>query len=250
MAEAAKFLFDVDLEAPSAAEPPEVVRERELRTEFEAQLKAARAQAFEEGLREGEQQARNGLEAKAEACLQEVLASAQAILARLDSDIAVIRADALKTALAASQCLAGALMERYPTAHAEALFSECLEYLGQAPHVAIRVHDSLAEEFREKAAALAEQRGFAGKLIVLGDPETARGDCRIEWADGGISRNHEHLSLTLETIVRRHLGTDAARDGAPAPGPATAPSSGEARSGSGDNDDMGQTTLDSSGERE
>ena len=32
-------------------------------------------------------------------------------------------------------------------------------------------------------------RGFEGRLVVLAEPEIAPGDCRIEWADGGVVRD-------------------------------------------------------------
>jgi len=203
MAEAAKYMFDRDLEAPvTIAEPPEVIVERQLRAEFEQQLEEARDQ----GRREGEEEARKSLEAKADAALEQLVIKAESILGHLQDECRIIRSEAMQTALAASRCLAGELIEREPMALLEALFRECLEHLGQAPHIAVRVHDSLAERFQEKSAAIAEQHGFRGKIIVLGDPETRSGDCRIEWADGGIARDFESLNAAVVKIVNHHLG--------------------------------------------
>ena len=42
---------------------------------------------------------------------------------------------------------------------------------------------------RDLAAARMQTSGFAGRLVVMGDPEIVPGDARIEWADGGIVRD-------------------------------------------------------------
>jgi hypothetical protein len=37
------------------------------------------------------------------------------------------------------------------------------------------------------------EKGFEGRLVILGEPEIVRGDCHIEWADGGILRDRKAL---------------------------------------------------------
>ena len=52
----------------------------------------------------------------------------------------------------------------------------------------MRVNDSLYAAAREKLDDIARAHGFEGKLVVLGEPSVGVGDCRIEWADGGVNR--------------------------------------------------------------
>lgn len=218
MAQAAKFLFDRNFETPANdAEPPEVLRERELRKQFEAELQAARQAEYRRGLDEGRAEAARAAEAATERVVAELADCAENILRKLDGECAAIRAEAVKIAVAAADCVASELIRRHPTTMLEALFAECLEHLADAPHVAVRVHDSVAEALQEKLAAAAEAKGFPGRIMVLGDPETAKGDCRIEWADGGISRDLESLRLSISEIVARHLPERRADDEAPAP---------------------------------
>ncbi len=216
MAEPAKYLFDRNL-APGAAvqEPPEVRIERQLRQEFERELAAVRQSEYERGQKDGMTAALESLEAKMDEAVGQLVDSTAQITASLDKECSAIRSEAIMVALAASERLASDLIRNEPIKLLESLFSQCLEHLGDAPHIAIRVSDEFAERLQEKVTAIAERRGFAGKIIVLGDPETQSGDCRIEWADGGISRDFESLRANVAAVIKRHLATR--RNGAAEP---------------------------------
>ena len=55
--------------------------------------------------------------------------------------------------------------------------------------------------------------GLASRLVVLAEPEIAPGDCRIEWADGGIRRESAATEQAIEEAVARYL--DARIDNTP-----------------------------------
>jgi flagellar assembly protein FliH len=61
----------------------------------------------------------------------------------------------------------------------------------------VRVHDSLVEEAEALVKRLARERGYEGRLVVLGDPDMAAGDARIEWADGGIVRERARIEAAV-----------------------------------------------------
>lgn len=206
MRQPAKYLFDRQLDATAApSEPPELVAERRLRTEFERELAEARKAEYDRGRAEGVRTALQSLEAQTREAAGQLVENAAALLEGLESECRAIRAEAVRIALMASERFAGELVRRDPTALLEAMFARCLENLATAPHVAIRVNDALAEPLQKKVSAIAAERGFSGKVIVLGDPETDRGDCRIEWADGGIARDFDSLRRHIAGIVQRHL---------------------------------------------
>jgi flagellar assembly protein FliH len=50
--------------------------------------------------------------------------------------------------------------------------------------------------------------------MVIAEPETAIGDCKIEWADGGIVRDRSETDRAIAGAVERYLG---ARPSAAAP---------------------------------
>ena len=47
--------------------------------------------------------------------------------------------------------------------------------------------------------------GFAGRLIVMGDPEIRLGDGRIEWADGGLVRDIGAISGEIDKRISAYL---------------------------------------------
>ncbi len=52
----------------------------------------------------------------------------------------------------------------------------------------------------------AHERGFQGRLVVLGEPDMAVGDFQLEWADGGLSRDARALERQVSEAIARHLG--------------------------------------------
>jgi hypothetical protein len=58
---------------------------------------------------------------------------------------------------------------------------------------------------RVDQARLAQESGFAGRLVVLGEPDIAPGDGRIEWADGGFVIDAQRLSQLVEQAVDGRL---------------------------------------------
>jgi flagellar assembly protein FliH len=68
------------------------------------------------------------------------------------------------------------------------------------------VAPDFVEATRAELTAIAQIRGFAGRLIVLGDPEVAEGDARLEWADGGVVRDAAAVERAIRSALARHLG--------------------------------------------
>ncbi len=91
--------------------------------------------------------------------------------------------------MAVARKLAPTLIEREPFAEISALASSCFRELVAAPHIVVRINDSLYAAAREKLEDITRAHGYEGRLVVLGEPSVGVGDCRIEWADGGINRD-------------------------------------------------------------
>jgi flagellar assembly protein FliH len=75
-----------------------------------------------------------------------------------------------------------------------------------SPHVVVRVSEALYAVTRDKLDEIARSRGFEGRLVVLADPAIAPGDCRIEWADGGINRDYAATEAAIAEAVARYIG--------------------------------------------
>jgi flagellar assembly protein FliH len=195
----AKFLFDVDFAAGSEREATVTLAEHAT-TLAEAEAAAQRrgyAQAQSDAAVETSRRIAGTLERIA-ASLAEATNALAAIEARLECE-------AVEVAVAVARKLAPALIDREPFAEISALASNCFRELVAAPHIVVRVNDSLYAAAREKLDDVARAHGFEGKLVVLGEPSIGVGDCRIEWADGGVNREASAAEGTIGEAVTRYI---------------------------------------------
>ena len=117
-----------------------------------------------------------------------------------------LETESIELAIAVARKLAPELVLRHPFAEIAALATECFKQLAAAPHVVVRVNDALHETARTQLDEIARTRGFEGRLVVLAEPELAVGDCKIEWADGGIVRDTAKTDLAIANAIGRYLG--------------------------------------------
>jgi flagellar assembly protein FliH len=198
-AEPVKFLFDHDFAATGEGKPSIKPDEHAVK------LKEAETAGFARGFaqREAESTAEAGRQAAA--ALQRIAAA----LEKLDRNLAAVEArletEAVAVAVAVAGKLAPALIAREPFAEIAALASNCFRHLVATPHVAVRVHDSLHATARQKLEDIVRDSGLASRLVVLAEPEIAPGDCRIEWADGGITRESAATEQAIEEAVTRYV---------------------------------------------
>lgn len=193
-----KFLFDTEFgrgDRRAGGSP----------AERQAQVAEAEARGYRNGLAAG----RNEAQREAEQQLAQALGQAAAGIAALSRDMAALEArlenEAVQVAVAVASRLSNALLQREPFAEIEALVADCCRQLVGAPHLVVRVHDRLFETARTRLQQLAAHSGFQGKLVVLADPEVNPGDCRIEWADGGMTRDRAATAAAVTDAVGRYL---------------------------------------------
>lgn len=173
----------------------------------EADVEAARR----EGFIAGQAQGRHDAEAEADGQLGDAMAqlsqSAASLLAALDSHIASTKREASELALEVARKLAPALIATRPEIEIEALLRDCLAHLNREPHILLRVSASLVDRMKETVDRMAMERGLTGRIILLGEPAMAEGDCVVEWADGGVARNREEIEREISEIIARHIET-------------------------------------------
>ena len=197
----ARFRFDLDL--GNRAERSSVITE----TGLAALVAEAREQGRVEGLAEGERTAA-ARAAQAIAKAAQALADHSAAMnAALDDDRRTTRDQAIALAASIGRKLAHQLIAREPAAEIEALITECLASLDAVPHLVVRCHPDLADEIREIAQSRVATSGFAGRLIVLGDPDRALSDARIEWVDGGLVRDTATLEAEIDARISQFIDT-------------------------------------------
>jgi flagellar assembly protein FliH len=200
MSAPAKFLFDVDFSG----------REKQADTVIsKAALEVAQAEAEARGYRNGHAAAQGELAAESArrvaAAMERIATALSALAGGLQRIETRLEAEAVEVAVAVAAKLAPELIAREPFAEIAALAAECFDHLVAAPHVVVRVNDQLYAESRERLEEIARMRGFEGRLVVLAEPHIAVGDCRIEWADGGVARDRAAVEAAVGEAVARYV---------------------------------------------
>jgi len=193
----AKYLFDEDF---ASGEKPTISM-----VEHERRRADAESQAYRNGFTAGQEQAQQETAQRVAGALS-VIADA---LGRLDSALTVIETrhetEAVEVAVAVGSKLAPELVAREPFAEISALATECFHQLVSTPHVAVRIAKDIYESAKEKIEEIARARGFEGRLAVISDETLAPGDCRIEWADGGMVRDQAATTAAINEMVARYI---------------------------------------------
>jgi flagellar assembly protein FliH len=222
MASVHKFLFEesFDTEPPYT---PKVAPRKEPETppppppptfseaELEAARKKARAEGEQAGFARGQSQARDESRASLEARLAEAMEYVAQNVSRLVAEREAQNADRagqpLRIAMAILSKALPDLIRRNGTSEIEAFIAACLAEAIDEPRLTVRVGEELVEELRERIEAMARQRGFEGRLVILGEPGLGPADCRIDWAEGGAERDTGQLLADLEQAAERLLGS-------------------------------------------
>jgi flagellar assembly protein FliH len=194
-----KFLFDVDF--ARGAERKQTIALAEHAQQVAEAEKSAHARGFAAAQKDAKVESDRRIAAALERIAQGIgagNAALKAIETRLECE-------AVEVAVAVGRKLAPALMEREPFAEIAALASECFRHLVATPHIAVRVNDALYSVAQEKLGDIVRSRGFEGRLVVLAESDIAPGDCRIEWADGGVNRDTAAAEAEIGKAVTGYL---------------------------------------------
>lgn len=193
----AKYLFDEDF---SSGVKPTITL-----VEAERRRADAESQAYRKGFAAGQAQAQNDATQRTAAALGLIADG----LERLDKALAGIEArletEAVEVAVAVAGKLAPSLIARQPFAEISALATESFNHLVKAPHVVVHIGADCYEDAKGKLEEIARARGFEGRLVTLPDPAMAPGDCRIEWADGGVARDRTATLAVIDDVVDRYV---------------------------------------------
>ena len=130
-------------------------------------------------------------------------------MSRLDRALTGIEArletEAVQVSVAVAAKLAPELIAREPYTEISALATECFRHLVTTPHVVVRVGADIYDTAKGKLEETAHAGGFEGRLVVMSDPGMAAGDCRIEWADGGVNRDEAATLAAINDTVARYV---------------------------------------------
>jgi flagellar assembly protein FliH len=200
MGSPAKFLFDQDFSSTQrgdAANAADVARKL-----AEAEAKGART-----GYAAGQADAAKETVRRNAMAMEEIARKLGGIAGSLGQAEARIEAEAVDIAVAVARKLCAELTSREPLAELTALVTDCLRHLVSTPHLVVRINDALYDDARARIETLAKQHGFEGRLVILSDPDIAHGDCKLEWADGGVTSDRTATESKIAELVGRYMAS-------------------------------------------
>ena len=202
MAAPAKFLFDTDFAAPDKT------RERAATAaEIAEKIANAEARAYRAGYEAAQREAKAESDRRSALALEEIGIAIKAIASRFSGIEARMETEAVDVAVAVARKLCNELVSREPLGEITALVSDCFSHLVATPHLVVRINDQLYDAARANIERQAAQGGFEGRLVILAEPGIATGDCRIEWADGGVVLERAAVEAKISELVGRYLAS-------------------------------------------
>jgi flagellar assembly protein FliH len=202
MAAPAKFLFDVDFSAQDKA------RDRAPTTaEIAQKIASAEARAYGEGFEAGQREAKAESDRRTALALEEIGIGIQGIKSRFSGIETRMETEAVEVAVAVARKLCTELIAGEPLGEIAALVRDCFSHLVSAPHLVVRINDGLYDTARDRIERLAKQSAFDGRLVILAEPDVESGDCRIEWADGGVVLERAAIEAKISELVGRYMAS-------------------------------------------
>jgi flagellar assembly protein FliH len=202
MAAPAKFLFDMDFSAPDRS------RERPATpSEIAQKIATAEARAYRDGYDAAQREAKAESDRRTALALEEIALGMRGIADRFAGVETRMETEAVDVAVAVARKLCTELIAAEPLGEITGLVSDCFAHLVSTPHLVVRINDSLYELARERIERMAKQSGFEGRLVILAEPEIDTGDCRIEWADGGVVLERAAIEAKIDELVGRYMAS-------------------------------------------
>ena len=195
----AKFLFDLDFSTPDRDRAPSAAS-AEL-------IAAAEARGYRNGFEAAQREAVVMTERRTAQALGDIGEAINLIAARFAGIETRMETEAVDVAVAVARKLTGQLLDNEPLAAVTALVSDCFRHLVATPHLVVRVNDGLYDVARVEIEKLAKQSGFQGRLVILAEPDIAGGDCKIEWADGGVVLERAVAEAKITELVERYMAS-------------------------------------------
>ncbi|CAN5180841.1 FliH/SctL family protein [soil metagenome] len=202
MAAPAKYLFDVDFGMPDK------VREKAATSaEIAVMIAEAEARAYRNGFDAAQHEAKVQSDRRAALALDEIGVAISGIAGRFSAIEFRMETEAVDVAISVARKLCSELIAAEPLTEMMALVHDCFKHLVATPHLVVRINDQLYDEARERIEKMAKQSGFQGRLVILAEPDVVNGDCKIEWADGGVLLERAAIEAKINELVGRYMAS-------------------------------------------
>jgi len=202
MAAPAKFLFDMDFGVPDKAREKAATA-----AEIADMVAAAESRGYRAGFDAAQREAKVESDRRMAQALEQIGGSIDTIARGLSGVESRMETEAVDVAVAVARKICDELIAAEPLVEITALVADCFRHLVSTPHLVVRINDQLLEAARDRIERLAKQSGFEGRLVLLAEPDIATGDCRIEWADGGVLLERAAIEAKISELVGRYMAS-------------------------------------------
>jgi flagellar assembly protein FliH len=187
---------------------PDKARERPATpSEIAQRISAAEARAYRDGHEAGQREAKAESDRRGALALEEIGIGIRGIAARFAGIETRMETEAVDVAVAVARKLCSELIADEPLGEISGLVGDCFAQLVSTPHLVVRINDALYESARERIERQAKQSGFEGRLVILAEPGIETGDCKIEWADGGVVLERAAIEAKINELVGRYMAS-------------------------------------------
>ena len=176
--------------------PPEPTYSKE-------ELLRAHEDGYADGFAAGKAAAESSAASRAAASLGMIEALLDRLVAPLEDEAAERRRAATEIGLAVARKLLPHAARRHALGEIEGVIAAAVSEMIDEPRLVIRIADAMLDEVGERLDALTTARGFNGRVVLLADPSLAPGDCRVEWAEGGVERSAERVWHDVDRAAAR-----------------------------------------------
>ncbi len=174
------------------------------------ELDSAKQQAFAQGKLEGQAEGHKAAWDEAMASIEKQTAdSLELVLEQLRAltPIAVETAEksysaAVELAMAVCRKVVPTLCQEHAADEIRLLFEKNFHFLKEEPKITVKLNPSMADAVKPYIAKIVKQESFAGKVAVVRDESLPAGDCKIEWAHGGVERTAQDVLKQTEELLK------------------------------------------------
>lgn len=219
---ARKFLFDLDFDAPVAPAggrgnaaaltdaPPPPPAPTFTEAELAQAVAEARATGEKDGFAKGRAEAMAQLEKQIASILSTIGAQVASATESAAGERTGIAATAIDVARAILHKLHPELARQNGLVEIEGILGCCIDSLKGEPRLVVYVPSEHLDELKRRVDTQASARGFDGRVVLIGEDEMKPGDCRVEWADGGMERSSAAIWAEIEVALDRAMALASA----------------------------------------
>lgn len=194
-----KFMFDLSFDGSTPANRPPA--ERKPVTLKADQLDALKKESYDSGFSAGKEVAADIHAQNLTALLNRICGEIIHLVADSQNQQQEKDEQLRRIILAIAKKVLPEYTTRYGLQEIQKVISDTITEMVHEPRLVVRINQQQFDVINSHIHEITVQKAYAGKVVVLADTDIAIGDCRIEWADGGLERNTQAIWDSVKTIV-------------------------------------------------